>query len=81
MRAGSSDESASYSWSLLPENTAADDLSDPVLAVGRDPRVLTIPPLTLGYAGNKYVLGLSVEVGSVSNGANATGACVAKHTI
>lgn len=43
------------------------------MEVGRDPRVLAIPPHTLGYAGSSYLFQLRTTYGSeTANAANAT---------
>lgn len=43
------------------------------LQIGRDPRVLNIPPYLLGYAGSTYVFQLVSIFGGVQNTVNATG--------
>eukprot|EP00903_Cladosiphon_okamuranus_P011441 g10779.t1 len=63
---------ASYSWSLLAanESRAGEQLT---VEAGRDPRVLSIPPYTLGYAGSSYVFQFRSVVGDESaTTANAT---------
>lgn len=43
------------------------------MEVGRDPRVLVIPPHTLGYTGSSYVFQLRAMYGNeTANAANAT---------
>lgn len=57
----------SYSWSLVAanESLAREQLT---VEVGRDPRVLVIPPYTLGFAGSSYLF----QFRSAFGGANAT---------
>lgn len=65
---------ASYSWSLLAanESRAVDQIA---VEAGRDPRVLTIPPYTLGVAGSSYIFQFrSAFGGETATTANTTGA-------
>lgn len=64
---------ASYSWSLLAanESRAGEQVA---IEVGRDPRVLSIPPYTLGLAGSSYLFQFRSAVGDeTATTANATG--------
>lgn len=64
---------ASYSWILLDANESR--VGEPVtVEVGRDPRVLVIPPYTLGFAGSSYLFQFrSAFGGETATTANATG--------
>lgn len=66
---------ASYVWSLFSANDSTGGLSDFSLAPGRDPRVLTIPSDTLGFAGSTYVFQLNTALGDVHSSALVTGGC------
>lgn len=65
--------SATYSWSLEGLNTSRVEQSSLELPKGRDPRVLRLPPNSLGYAGSVYAFRLDVAVGNLINSAVVTG--------
>lgn len=66
---------ASYSWSLLEANETR--FGEVVtVEVGRDPRVLVIPPYTLGFAGSSYLFQFRSAIGGENaTTANALGEC------
>lgn len=65
---------ASYSWSLLAANESRAGEQDVAVEVGRDPRVLVIPPYMLGFAGSSYLFQFrSAFRGETAATANATG--------
>ena len=68
------DVNATYTWTVVSEDSATTDFPPLVLTSGRNPSVLTIPPHTLGYAGSKYVLRVELAGGAQSAAsATATG--------
>lgn len=72
--ATSTDEAlASYSWSITSANESFVGGPDITLGVGRDPRVLVIPPYALGYAGSSYQFQLRTTFGGIASTVNATG--------
>ena len=74
--AESTENTASYSWSLV---SATDSMGE-MIDESRDPRVLVIPRYALGFAGASYVFQLMADFGGVSNAANATGERVQRHS-
>lgn len=66
---------ASYVWSILSANDSTGGSSDISLVPGRDPRLLTIPSDTLGYAGSTYVFQLNAAFGNIRSSAFVTGGC------
>lgn len=65
---------ASYSWNLVAANEARAGGDQVTVEAGRDPRVLAIPPYTLGFAGSSYVFQFrSAFGGETATTANATG--------
>lgn len=68
------DALASYEWNLVSANETRAGAQEVVLETGRDPRVLVIPPHTLGFAGSSYVFQFRSAFGAdMSSTANATG--------
>lgn len=57
----------SFSWSLVAANESRTG-EQVAVDVGRDPRVLVIPPYTLGFAGSSYTF----QFRSALGGENAT---------
>jgi len=64
---------ASYSWSLVSANESYAGAPEVSVEAGRDPRVLVLPPYTLGFAGSTYEFHLHTSFGDMSSSANATG--------
>ena len=65
---------ASFSWGLLAVNESRGAFREIAVEADRDPRVLGIPPYTLGFAGSSYVFQFRSTLGSdMSTTANATG--------
>lgn len=70
----SEDDNATYTWTAASESSVTADFPPLVLTSGRNPRVLTIPAYSLGYAGSVYVLRVDLAGGTQSaTSATATG--------
>ena len=68
------EQHASYTWIVLTRNEiTSEGASSLVLETGRDPRVLSVPPYALGFAGSSYVFQLSADVDGITNTVNVTG--------
>ncbi|CAM9207243.1 unnamed protein product, partial [Ectocarpus fasciculatus] len=63
---------ASYSWGIASANESFAGGADVTLDVGRDPRLLVIPPYALGYAGSSYQFQLRTTFGGIASTVNAT---------
>lgn len=59
----SDDALPSYSWSLLEANESRAGEQEVTVRVGRDPRVLVIPPYALGFAGSAYLFQFRSAIG------------------
>lgn len=67
----SEDDNATYTWTVVSESSVAEGFSPLILTSGRNPRVLTIPAYSLGYAGSVYVLKVDLA-GGMQNATSAT---------
>ena len=64
---------ATYSWNLVAANESYPRGEEVSVEVGRDPRVLVIPPHTLGYTGSSYLFQLRTTYGTqTATAANVT---------
>eukprot|EP00752_Nemacystus_decipiens_P006064 g5472.t1 len=70
----SQDGNATYTWTVVSEDSSTTDFPPLVLTRGRNPSVLTIPPYTLGYAGSRYMF--KVELAGGDQGAASATATV-----
>lgn len=63
----------SFSWSLVAANESLAAAPHVFVEAGRDPRVLVLPPHTLGFAGSSYQFLFNTTFGGETATANATG--------
>lgn len=70
---GTDNDRALYSWSVREVTSSVPGFESPALVQGRDPRVVTVPALSLGFAGSTYLFRLNVTIGALETSADATG--------